>query len=341
MIYAPVLIPTLSRYNHFVKCIQTLQENGLAPATELFIGVDYPPSDQYVEGYKAIREYTERGISGFSKVNVIYHTENQGWYANFCELRRMAYERYDRYIFSEDDNVFSKNFLEYMNKCLQKYRDDTDVLAVTGYNYPVDFNLTDANVVRVNTYFSAWGYGIWRDKEVRMNQTISLKYFEQMMSNRKEMSRLRKAAYNQYANFIKGFFGYTDMLIKDEEIRRIDLTYGLYMFFERKSMIFPCVSKVRNDGYDGSGINCSKIEESRFNRGSRAYFYEKQPIDDDKTFGEPVEAAFGEEGFFSVNLKLSSFFCQSRGERIRVNIAYLLYRIFGRKRVVQLVQRMK
>ena len=39
---APILIPTLCRYEHFVKCIQSLKENTLANESDLFIALDYP-----------------------------------------------------------------------------------------------------------------------------------------------------------------------------------------------------------------------------------------------------------------------------------------------------------
>ena len=49
MEYAPITITTLNRYEHFVRCIQSLENNGLAKETELFISVDFPPSDKYKE----------------------------------------------------------------------------------------------------------------------------------------------------------------------------------------------------------------------------------------------------------------------------------------------------
>ena len=58
--YAPVIIPTLNRYDHFVRCIQSLAKCTDASETDLIIGLDFPPSDKYVDGYKRIKEYCDK-----------------------------------------------------------------------------------------------------------------------------------------------------------------------------------------------------------------------------------------------------------------------------------------
>lgn len=50
-VYAPVLIPTLCRSEHFIRCIESLKRNTWAQYTDVFIGLDYPPSEKYFDGY--------------------------------------------------------------------------------------------------------------------------------------------------------------------------------------------------------------------------------------------------------------------------------------------------
>lgn len=42
--YAPVIIPTLNRYVHLKRCVDSLAKCTHAPDTELIIGLDYPPT---------------------------------------------------------------------------------------------------------------------------------------------------------------------------------------------------------------------------------------------------------------------------------------------------------
>ena len=45
MIYAPVMITACNRYKHLERCIGSLQRNGYAKDTELYISVDFPLRD--------------------------------------------------------------------------------------------------------------------------------------------------------------------------------------------------------------------------------------------------------------------------------------------------------
>ena len=52
MTFYPVIIYTLNRYEHFRRCVESLARNTHAEQTELVIGLDYPPSEKYVEGHR-------------------------------------------------------------------------------------------------------------------------------------------------------------------------------------------------------------------------------------------------------------------------------------------------
>ena len=45
--YAPVLIPTLNRYEHLKQCLESLSKCSLAEHTEVYIALDFPPSEKY------------------------------------------------------------------------------------------------------------------------------------------------------------------------------------------------------------------------------------------------------------------------------------------------------
>ena len=230
MKYAPVIIITLNRINHLKRCIESLQKNSYAKYTDLYIGLDYPPSSQYVEGYNKILEYLNSDIQGFHRVIIVRQTENKGPFHNFVELEKKVYEQHDRFIYTEDDNEFSANFLEYMDKCLDIYEDDESILAVSGYSYPIEKSDFDGNIYRCNTYFSALGYGMWRKKETKMREALNMQYFCQLYHDKKYMKNLCEVSSNQYANMVKGMLKYTKDLVIDGNLREVDLAFGLYMF---------------------------------------------------------------------------------------------------------------
>ena len=130
MTYYPVYIPTLNRYTHFKRCVESLARNTHADKTELVIGLDYPPEEKYVEGYLKIKGYIPT-INGFGKLTVFERGENYGASANSLALLEYVFTHYDAAIATEDDNEFSPCFLDFMNKALKAYKDDEKVVSIS------------------------------------------------------------------------------------------------------------------------------------------------------------------------------------------------------------------
>ena len=45
--FAPVLIPTLNRYEHFKRCLESLERCTWAEKTDVYVALDFPPSDKF------------------------------------------------------------------------------------------------------------------------------------------------------------------------------------------------------------------------------------------------------------------------------------------------------
>lgn len=344
MIIAPVLITTLCRYEHFRRCVESLGRNFYAKDTELYIGLDYPLKESHWEGYRKILAYVDQGVDGFKEVHVVKRERNLGSSENYRQMREIIFEKYDRLIFSEDDNEFSPNCLEYMNKALDMFEDNPSVIAVSGYMYPIDCQGMEGNAMLLNTYFSAFGKGVYKRTEELFADKINMDTFTKMYHNISKMRKLRKISVNQYCNFVKAFLEYTPDLVNNGEIRRVDLAYGLYMFFYDYSMVFPKESKVRNWGYDGSGINCdSQIRmNSDMKQGEiyyRNYDYSSQKVDLNSIFGILSIALEDNENI--LNQKLNHFFKISKKEEIVTVLTYYFSLLIGRERMTNTVKWIK
>ena len=134
-VYAPVVIPTLCRFEHFKRCIDSLSRCTGAEFTDVYIGLDYPLKDSHWEGYRKICDYLEHFTGSFHLI-VVKRDKNYGFRGNIRDLIEQVRCDYDRYILSEDDNEFAPNFLEYMNVGLEKYKDDPNVLRICGCVMP-------------------------------------------------------------------------------------------------------------------------------------------------------------------------------------------------------------
>ncbi len=265
----PILIPTLNRYEHLKRCVNSLKNNTGAEHTELYISVDYPPSAKYMEGWKKVLAFVDSNIEGFSEVHIFKQKVNLGPYGNELFLKEQIKNKYNGYIFSEDDNEFFPNFLDYINKGLEKFAEDEDALAVCGAGASGITVEGDQKIIK-SFDFSPYGYGTWLDKEKQWTKHINKQYFGKLA---RDIGNCRKLY--QYDNSL--FFAFVSMILNKEDIYKtrtgeiacIDMVLKMYMFFEKKYAIFPSKQLSYNYGSDGSGINCKKRPEPK--RGKSVY----------------------------------------------------------------------
>lgn len=271
MIYAPVVIPTLNRVSHLRRCLDSLKVNSYAKFTDLYISVDYPPNEKYVKGHEQVTEYLKNEekdlLKYFNEVHIYYQEKNLGAYLNgpFIRDKVEQSERYEGYIFTEDDNEFAPCFLEYIDKGLEKYKDDDSVLVIASTVSTVLDGEVDENAY--NTYkvvsSSAWGAGKWFKKEKLYRENFDRQLFENISKSFNKMWRIFKISpvlFNAFYNTL--LWRGSTYVCEDGSPRDIDMNRFIYNIVNEKCIIRPTVSKVRNWGMDGSGINSGNSGKS-------------------------------------------------------------------------------
>lgn len=302
-IYAPVIIPTLNRYDHFRQCIESLENCTGADKTVVYIGLDYPPAEKYVEGWKKIDDYLkDKECSNKFKQFVVFRREHNCGIGNENSnsnlLKKYVSKKYDRYIFSEDDNVFSPNFLEYINKGLEKYYTDKNVFAINGYCHSYGFKFNDNNHFLHNVDFSAWGYGIWVDRYNQCVREIRDGYLRSSLSI-KNILKLQKVGWNRLLDFI------VSALQPDlNKFRITDCVLTVYMNLKDFNVVMPSTSKVRNMGWDMLGQSFEKNGMSTKQR-ELALIHKNQEIDADSHFSYRGDPTFYYEENRDITVKCS------------------------------------
>ena len=275
MCYAPILIPTLCRDEHFIRCIESLKKNTWAKYTDVYVALDYPIKSSHWNGYNKILKYLEEDFTEFHAFHVIKRTYNFGAHNNVADARNKILKKYDRFIYTDDDCEFSPNFLKYINLCLEKYEDDESVLGVTGYSYPVKWEINpEYNAFKSSLIFPMWGTAFWRDKFNKMSCELENDYIaEHVRHNSIKRENMTDARYVDSMNFA---LNYESILNKSAT----DVACGCYIQFKHKYVINPVISMVRNYGFDGSGEWCPNTnEEEDSNCHALKYDYRTQNID--------------------------------------------------------------
>lgn len=255
MTYAPVCIPTLNRYEHLRKCLESLQKCTWADQTEVFVALDYPPLNQwekYAPGWEKNRDWLRSiGDFGFKKLHLIEREENYGVWSNDNKHKtndRALVEdeiigKYEKYIYTEDDNVFAPCFLEYMNKGYERFKDDPKVVVISAYRFYFPIKYDD------NTYFrQTIDYAPWGCMRVGLNKIpwVDYKWFRKHLSIH-VLHKLRK----QYG--MGTVCSYVSMCSKDGNVIPVDHHYWTFMQVMGYEQITPVKNLVKNIGIDGSG----------------------------------------------------------------------------------------
>lgn len=247
--FAPVIIPTLNRYEHFKRCLESLEGCTWSEQTDVYVGLDYPPSEKYVEGWGKINNYLQakEKKNKFRNLYVRRRDHNCGIGKPGSNGKLLLDEvsiKSDTYIYTEDDNEFSPNFLDFINKGLEMYGDNENIYAVCGYNYPIDMSDYPQSY-----YFShelaAWGYGGWFKKKNEVYNVIqSPNYIIDF--------------YKRYPlkTYFKDNFKLMSLATRIGEGFLADVFLTSYLCSRNVFSVFPTISKVRNWGHDGSGVNC-------------------------------------------------------------------------------------
>ena len=259
MIYAPVLIPTLNRYEHLKQCLESLSRCTWADKTEVYVALDYPPADKwdkYAPGWEKNRDWLRSvGDMGFKKLHLIERTENYGIWtskrSNAAALVEEVKKVHPYYIFSEDDNVFSPCFLEYMDKGIEKFKDDESVLALCGYSFPYPTKNETNTFFRQTVDFSGWGSLVFNN---HFPEVIDYHFFRSHFSLA-TCRRMLKYGRQRLAGCIRA-------CDKNDDLTLIDVNISLLGSLLNKDFVMPIESLVRNTGTDGSGINfVASVEE--------------------------------------------------------------------------------
>lgn len=261
MVCYPVIIPTLNRYEHFRRCVESLARNTHADETELVIGLDYPPSPKYEEGYRKIKEYLPT-ITGFKKVTVFERESNYGAVRNNKELTDYVFSRYDAIISTEDDNEFAPCFLDYMNKMLEHYHDDQRVRYVGGFLHTTFYGMSTTGLLFTKEY-NAWGSGNWRHKTMTYEERdLAIQRILHSTALSWKCFATYPAIFRMLLNMVSKKAVWGDVIKTNLNI------------VNNEYQVRPAVSLCRNWGNDGSGINCRVDDTLEHQEISQALTYD-------------------------------------------------------------------
>lgn len=242
---APIGIFVYNRPDHTRRLLESLHQNPAFATSPITVFCDGPKSDddrRAIERTRAVvRELVPEGAA------IIERDANQGLARSIIDGVTMLTERHGRVIVCEDDLVLSPHALDFLNRALERYRDEPRVMHVAAYMYPVKADLPPAHFYREAT---CWGWGTW-DRAWRQFDPDAERLLDHVGGLR------HKDRFN-----IEGSMYFYEML-RQQAVGRIDswaIRWYASMFRAGGLALHPGRSLVQNEGFDGTGVHCGTTD---------------------------------------------------------------------------------
>ena len=242
MTYAPILLFTYNRLTHTQHCIKSLQQNLLAPDSELFIYSDAAKTKEQEDEVHAVRSYLHT-IQGFKQITIIERKENWGLARNIIDGVTTQVNAYGKVIVLEDDLIVAPHFLEFMNDALEVYKNELQVGHIQACDFTKNPSLPDTFLIK---WTGSWGWATW-DR--------AWKHFN---SDGKALLAELESKKLTYTFDFNGKYGFTRMLRRQIEGKNNSwaIRWNASLFLKNILSLNVGRSLVQNVGFDGSGTNC-------------------------------------------------------------------------------------
>jgi len=179
------------------------------------------------------------------ETEIIKGERNKGLADSIVHGVNYVLERHTRIIVLEDDCVPTDDFIVFMEKCFDKYKNNEKVMNVSGYSLPINI----PNDYPYDIYFSyrasSWGWGTWRRawKYFDRNKSI-LAEIEKSPNLRKKINRAGEDLIPMLKNQING------------KLDSWAVFWAINIIKNDGVCVNPVKSRIKNIGHDGTGIHC-------------------------------------------------------------------------------------
>jgi hypothetical protein len=239
---APIAIFCYNRPKHLSRMIQSLKQCEEYKKSPIFVFADGAVDNtdkRFVENTRKIA----KKMLGY-KANYFFSRTNKGLANSIIFGVNKVLKKYDRIIVIEDDLILHKWFLRFMNEALYYYWSSKKVFQVSGYMYNSK-NIDHKNSVLFLPFITSWGWGTWRNSWKCFDHDA--KGWKSLDLSIKKQDRFNLNNTYDFSNMLK-----LQMLGK---INSWAIRWYWSVFKKSGLTVFPPVSLVKNDGFDGSGTH--------------------------------------------------------------------------------------
>ena len=243
MSLAPITLFCYNRPIHLANTLNSLKMNYLSSDSELFVFSDGPKNKADELRVQEVRNVL-RNSSGFNSIKIFESKVNKGLAKSVIEGVSQILSEYEKIIVLEDDLVFVKTFLTFMNNSLDYFEKTDQVNSISGYKFPIKLPYNFNKDVFFAKRASSWGWGTWKSRWEKVDWEIS--NFSSLEKDKKFKSNFNAGGIDLYRMLKKQMYG---------EIDSWAIRWCYDHFVNNAYCVYPTKSLVNNIGTDNSGTH--------------------------------------------------------------------------------------
>lgn len=286
---APIAFFAYKRPEHTFKALTALSECTFARESTLYIFCDGPKRQEDFISVGKVREVVA-SKKWCGKVNIIARDKNTGLANSVIDGVSRLCDEFGKVIVIEDDLIVAKGFLDYMNRALDLYNDNPQVMQISGHRFPF-YRKNDDDSAFFMPVTNSWGWSTWdRAWSLFDAQAVGWERLKHDRSLRRKFD-------------LDGAYPFSKMLF-DQMSGRIDswAIRWLWSFFKHNGLsLYPAQSMVRNIGF---GEGATHTTEPQYNYNDLSWDQERE------TCKLPERISEGCEEFLMFKCYLSSLYPQ-------------------------------
>ena len=263
---SPVALFVFNRADNTRKTLKALMANTLAPQTPLYVFSDGGRDET---SWKAVREVRdvlhvvqEDVARTHSLLNMTLVERPTNYYLerNIIEGINEVFRHHETAIVLEDDILTSSYFLQFMNDAFRLYRDEQQVMHVSGFTR---LSLIGTKDFYFSPFMAGWGWGTWRERWQR--------HFRHFATRAEALGALTSE--NRDAIQYGGVFP----CLKDLDRQPIpwDICWSIAVRQAQGLCLYPTRTLVRNIGFE-SGTHYGRLPRW-CSRLLQRYEYDREP----------------------------------------------------------------
>ena len=232
--------------------LQILRRIAAVKPKKLYLMSDQGRDDQEKETVSKLRQLLEEAIDWPCEVIKNYAETNRGVFANIALGAKYVFEREEKVIFLEDDNLPEVTFFGFCKELLDRYEHDDRVFWICGTNYEAKTDFADHSSYTFTRNLLPCGWASWRGK--------FLKYYDFELKGLDNPETISKAR----SSFINKSLFKQQLFNVQGERHRMDsgtrcISWDSQMAFSIRATgtygIVPCSNQIKNIGVDENSIH--------------------------------------------------------------------------------------